>query len=685
MSGTGDDKVGEVLGGRYRLVAPIGAGSSGNVYRGRDLKLEREVAVKVLHGVLGSDVMFLRRFQAEARAAAQLSSPYIVAVYDSGTSDGLPFLVLELLDGGSLREHFSSSRPLSLPQIVRASLQVASGLAFAHAKAYVHRDLKPANLLFSGGGDLKIADFGLAVALSAAAHTEPVGVLMGTAKYASPEQARGVAVGAPSDLYSLGLIMYEAIAFKLPFVGDTTFSLLMARLDRDVEAPAGSGGLGSLIERCLRSNPEERITALELVRELDRLARTLEPPETILPLHSPSGPYGLRTSGDNDGGDRTSVLGVSDITEHIGGWLSPSDGAATAYASSLYDLEDDNATSATDTAQIRATTTSVVAVDSGAWTSMTDAADGTVDVNGRGERDDRPRARRKRILLIWVIITLVLSLLAAGGAYLYASLTRTTVPNLVGLSVSRSRAVAKLSDLSLLVTGHRYSLSIPQGDVIGAFPRAGVVVAKKSIVDVTLSLGPAPVKVPPLVGEDQAEIVAQLTALHFKVAFTHSYSETVPSGQFVSAQPAPGAVVQYGSTVQIVLSKGPVPRKVPNLVGDSQGTATSVLASEQLEISVSTQYSNTVAKNDVISQATTPGSLVPRGSTIDVSVSLGPHYVTVPNVLGDSQAAAEAALQAAGLTVGRVFVTLGNTNVILTSPAYGTQVLYGSAVSMVVD
>jgi serine/threonine-protein kinase len=557
---------------------------------------------------------------------------------------------------------------------------------FAHGKEYVHRDLKPANLLFSSGGDLKIADFGLAIALSAAAHTEPIGVLMGTAKYASPEQARGVSVGAPSDIYSLGLIMYEAIASRLPFEGDTTVSVLLARIDKDVPAPDEAGGLGELIERCLRGLPEERITALELVRGLDRLARSLDPPEVIAALHAPHGPYGFHANVQDDHGDHTLVLEPFDAGQR-GGIDRTVDAAASLRGrpSSFYDLEDDPGDA---TAVV--VDSSVQAVRSGSDLtagSYVDVALADADVGGgdRGSNETQGSSRRKRALVIWIVVTLLASLIAFGGAYLYSSLTKTTVPSLEGLSIAHSQTIAKRSDLKVLVTSHRYSLSTPQGDIIGTFPHPGVVVAKKSIVDVTVSLGPAPVKVPLLTGETQAEISSQLSALHFKATFSQTYSETVPSGEFVFSQPPAGSTEQYGSTVAIVLSKGPVPRKVPNLVGESQSTATATLSSEQLGISVTAEYSNTVAKNDVISQVTTPGAYVPRGTAIAVAVSLGPHYVVVPNVIGDTQAAATAALQSVGLTVGRVYVTLGNSNVLLTAPAYGTQVLYGSSVSLIVD
>src|SRR6266480_965830 len=219
------DLTGRVLAGRYRLLAPIGAGASGRVYVADDVRLKRRVGVKVLHLALAEDAGFLRRFRAEAQVAASLNHPNVMAVYDWG-EDEVPFMVLELLTGGSLRGVLDAGARLSPSQATHVGRQVTSALEYAHARGVVHRDIKPANLLFDEHGIARVADFGLARALAEASWTEPAGAVFGTARYASPEQAQGVKLDARSDLYSLALVLVEAVTGALPFTADTTLGML---------------------------------------------------------------------------------------------------------------------------------------------------------------------------------------------------------------------------------------------------------------------------------------------------------------------------------------------------------------------------------------------------------------------------------------------------------------------------
>src|SRR5438093_10109080 len=201
------DQLGRVLGGRYRLLAPIGTGASANVFLAEDVVLRRRVAVKVLHAALAQDEPFLRRFQVEARAAAALSHPHVMAVHDWGEDADGPFLVLELLGGGSLRGLLDRGHRLSPSQSLLLGLQAARGLDYAHRRGLVHRDIKPANLLFDEEGSVRIADFGVARALAEASVTEPTGAILGTFRYASPEQARGRSVDGKADVYALALVL----------------------------------------------------------------------------------------------------------------------------------------------------------------------------------------------------------------------------------------------------------------------------------------------------------------------------------------------------------------------------------------------------------------------------------------------------------------------------------------------
>ena len=243
MAAFGQELVGRVLGGRYRLLAPVGAGASATVYGAEDVSLRRSVAVKILHPSLADDPAFIKRFRAEAQAAAALNHPNVMAVYDWGEERGIPYLVLEFLANGSLRAMLERGRRLSPSQALLVGLEAARGLDYAHRRGLVHRDVKPANLLFGDDGRLRIADFGLARAIAEAAWTEPAGVVLGTARYASPEQAKGLPVDGRTDVYSLALVLVEAITGTVPFSADTTVATLMNRIDKLMPVTADLGPL----------------------------------------------------------------------------------------------------------------------------------------------------------------------------------------------------------------------------------------------------------------------------------------------------------------------------------------------------------------------------------------------------------------------------------------------------------
>ena len=281
MSGYGEEQIGRVLGGRYRLVAAVGTGASATVYQADDVQLRRRVAVKVLHPSLAEDAAFLRRFQSEAQAAAALSHPNIMAIFDWGTDGRVPYLVLEYLGGGNLRAMLDRGRLLSPSQALLVGLEASRGLDYAHRRGFVHRDIKPANLLFGEDRRLRIADFGLARAIADAAWTEPSGVILGTARYASPEQARAEPVDGKSDVYSLALTLVESVTGEVPFAGETTVATLMNRLDRLMPVSADLGPLASVIERAGRPDQAERSSAAELGQGLIAAAEKLPRPAPL--------------------------------------------------------------------------------------------------------------------------------------------------------------------------------------------------------------------------------------------------------------------------------------------------------------------------------------------------------------------------------------------------------------------
>ncbi|MFN7150405.1 MAG: serine/threonine-protein kinase, partial [Microthrixaceae bacterium] len=310
MSSRLSEETGRVLGDRYRLVAPVGVGTSSRVFLAVDTQLRRRVAVKLLHEALAEDEAFLRRFRAEARAAGALSHPNIVAVFDWGEDrhDGavVPYLVTEYLGGGSLRDILDRGEPLTPSQTLVVGLDTARALSHAHQRGLVHRDVKPGNLLFDEEGRLRLADFGLARALAEASWTEPSGLAVGTARYASPEQAFGRRLDGRSDVYSLALVLVECVSGQVPFSGETTAATLAMRTQGDLELGPELGGLRSVLERAGRLDPEERPEAAEFEIGLMAAAEELARPEP-LPI--------VLTLGD---GERTSELHLAQGLDGIG-------------------------------------------------------------------------------------------------------------------------------------------------------------------------------------------------------------------------------------------------------------------------------------------------------------------------------------------------------------------------------
>ncbi|MEM9615117.1 MAG: protein kinase, partial [Actinomycetota bacterium] len=311
---SGDRAIGRLLGGRYELQALLGSGASAHVYLAGDRSLGRQVAVKCLRSGLNGDERFRRRFRAEAQAAAQLGHPNLLAVFDWG-EDPDAYLVTELLMGGSLQEVLDHSGRLSPSQGLLIALQAAQGLQYAHEFGIVHRDIKPANLLFGEEGRLRVGDFGIARAVAEAAWTEPEGVLVGTARYAAPEQALGDSIGDKTDVYSLALTVIEAVTGRVPLVRENALATMVLRQDRDVVEIEELGALGPALLPAGRADPEARPSANELIENLTEAARHLPRPER-LPLVSP---VDLRRRSSMSVGDRPVDRSVDRASDSVSG------------------------------------------------------------------------------------------------------------------------------------------------------------------------------------------------------------------------------------------------------------------------------------------------------------------------------------------------------------------------------
>ncbi len=653
--------IGRVLGGRYRLIQPLGSGASAQVFLADDVTLRRRVAVKVLHPALADDDAFLRQFRAEARAAAALNHPNVMAVYDWGEDDG-PYLVLEYLGGGSLRALLDRGRRLSVSQAVLVGIDAARALEAAHRRGFVHRDIKPANLLFGDDARLRVADFGLARALSEAAWTEPVEGLVGTARYAAPEQGDGSPVDGRADVYSLGLVLIEAVTGVVPLTADSPLRTLASRAEAPVPVPAELGPLREVLARVGRPNPSERPTAAELGSALLGVARSLARPEP-LPL-----------VGATDGATRASSAPVADPTI-LPAWGPP--------------IDDDHTTVLAPDRRPLDPTSAVRAAASRGRRPQGQPAD-RLPPGGAGPGP----GRRRRWGALVVTVALVAAL--AGGGLAWAQLRPATaaVPTVTSQPLSEARAELEAAQRATdgevsweVVEQGDYSETVDADTVILQTPAPGARLKDGGTITLRYSKGPPPADVPDLTDMGVEEAAAALAAAGFTLGPERQQSdESVEAGTVLTWYGPDGAErpiqVAKGSAVSLLVSAGPAPRTVPDgLASGGYDQAAAALASVGLEAARSEEFSTDVQKDQVIRSEPAAGTSVAKGSTVTLVVSKGRDLVTIPTVADLSPQEAEARLEAAGLVV-TVIAPSGATKAYVTDPAAATVVDRGAAVRL---
>ncbi len=568
-------EIGRVLGGRYRLVTPIGAGASARVYLADDITLRRRVAVKVLHPGLADDPAFLRRFQAEAQSAASLNSPYVLGVYDWGHDD-VAYLVTEYLGGGSLRSLLDAGHRLSPSQALLLGLEGARGLDYAHDRGLVHRDIKPGNLLFGDDGRLRIADFGLARAIAEAGWTDEAGSLVGTARYAAPEQARGERVGPASDIFALALSINESVSGSVPFTNDSVVATLMARTEQPFEPDPDLGPLVSLLRTAGALDPADRPAAGELAEAFLAAASNLPPPAP-LPL----------------AGVGVDVDAVLEPTEHGTSHVSPSPLARGAVE---------------ETAPARrwpwalllaAIITLVAATATSAWRSETEPLAVVPDVEGL----DRMTAVAELATFGWELDIVDVReanteldevvrvdpppgrALADGETVrLFVSLGEplVVVPESIGLSITDAADRLTAAGFTVGEISEAADETVASGLVLALVTPGGAVELEPgTVVDLVVSTGPQDRTVPDMVASgDAADAIVQLAALRLTATEVREFDETIPAGEIIRYEPPPGTIVPVGTDVVIVVSDGPRPRPVPDVIGLDVADATEILEAD---------------------------------------------------------------------------------------------------------
>jgi len=565
------------------------------VYVALDQRLDRQVALKVMRPDLARDETFVSRFRREARSAAKLSHPNVVAVYDQGEDDGHMFLAMELVNGLTLRQVMQAEGPLTPRAALDILDPVLQALGAAHSAGLIHRDVKPENVILRDDGTVKVADFGLARAIDTVTSTAQTGVLLGTVAYLSPEQVeRGVA-DARSDVYAAGLLLFEMLTGTKAFIGDSPIHVAYQHVHSSVPAPSSRVNtvpveLDLLVARASARDPDNRPRdANEMLAEMRQARRGLTTAE-----------LDLRPVG-------------------IGGSAPASSTIALPRAESLQPA----------TAPRRP------------WAERL----GLRRLLPRDLKGRRPNRRVALIALILLATAMALWFFVAGPG------ATTTVPTVRGLTMQAAEGALNLAHLSPKVV-RAFDETVKAGVVIASDPAAGREVGQGSTVTLTVSQGSERYGVPQLGGRSQAEAEQRLTEARLTVGtISQAFSETVPQGQVISTSPTAGSSVKRATAVALVISKGRQPITIQDWTGQPANQAFKTLSDAKLKVDATKQdWSDTVPKGSVISQTPATGTLF-QGDLVTLVVSKGPQFVVVPDVFGRQEGEARSILEGLGFTV----------------------------------
>ncbi len=589
-----------IIDGRYRVLSRLGSGGMADVYLAEDQLLGRRLAVKVLHHHFAEDQEFVERFRREASSAAGLSHPNIVGIFDRGEWDGTYYIAMEYVPGRSLKALVREQGPLHPVVAIDIVTQILQAAKFAHARGVIHRDLKPHNVILDEEGRARVTDFGIAQA--GASDMTLTGSIMGTAQYLSPEQAQGHAVSAASDLYAVGVILYELLTGVVPFDGDTAVAIAFKQVSAQPLAPSAvnptvPAALDEIVLRALAKDPAARYASA------DEFIAALQAAREHLPVSAATAIFATQPPGT--GAYEVVPPGMA-IPPGVppAALLLPADGASL----------------------------------------------GSVPPNGADEQAD---ARRRRRLLLWGLAVAAALLVAVAAVLLLtqpSSDKRVTVPSVAGQS--EAAASLTLRDAGLIpVPALTANTSVASGVVIDQTPPAGSVVAKGTRVTIAISTGPGSSPLPNVVGLTASQATAKLKAAAFKPTSETQPSATVASGHVISTDPPAGTVAQAGSSVTVLVSGGPAQTSVPDVLGQSRAAAEASLTNAKLAAGTITQQTSAEqSPGTVIEQSPPAGSSLPAGGKVNLTVAQAPTEVAVPNVVGQNEAQASAALGKAGFT-----------------------------------
>ncbi len=654
-----DPLVGRRLDDRYEVVSRIARGGMATVYRAVDTRLDREVALKVMHAHLGDDPSFTSRFVREARSAARLSHPNVVQVFDQGNDADLLFLAMEYLAGRTLRQVLTERGALTPREAMSVLEPVLDALAAAHRAGIIHRDVKPENVILTDDGRIKVADFGLAKAITSASTT---GVLMGTVAYLSPELVASGVADARSDVYAAGIVLFEMLTGRQPFTGDVPVQVAYRHVHEQVPPPSAlvpalPRALDELVLAATAREPDDRPADAGATLELARRSRSTLP-EKALDVRPVLPKAGVRPS-----------AAFPAAGPAAGGPLDPDRTVV------VVDPADRNATQALPGIRRRRLRAPRPPAPVGPPPGSRDA-----------ELAELTRRRHRRGL-VGLAGVLILALVLGAGAWWFAAGPGAVqpTPSLVHLRLVEAQSSLKLRGLKWKVV-EEFSAA-PVQTVTRTSPSAGARVHNRGTVTLYVSKGPATVTVPKIIGLDrtQAEALLRQNFL-LPAAEIHLVNDDhAPKDSVLAAVPAPGRSVPNGTKIALTVSDGPQPVTVPEVTNQGKDAAAATLGGQGFQVATTDDFSDTVPAGSVISQTPAGNSTADHGSTVTLVISQGPHLVPVPDVVGQQLKQAQQLLAQAGFQVqvnnvlGGFFGTVRSQD-----PAAGTQAPNGATVTLTV-
>lgn len=636
-----DPLIGLLVDERYRVTRRLARGGMATVYVAQDERLDRPVALKVMHPHLADSDAFVERFRREARSAARIVHPGVVSVFDQGVVTGQGFLVMELIDGTNLRQLLRAQGAFTIPQALRYTTDTLEALRAAHRVGVIHRDIKPENILVPSDGPSKVTDFGLARAASEVSMSS-TGNMLGTVAYIAPEIATTAEADARSDIYSVGIMLYEMLTGAVPWAGESPLQIASHHVSDDVPSPSAAQPwipreiddlVAALTAREPANRPADASDAIDLVA---RAAAAI--PSNLANRRAEVAP------GERHRASETSALNTEIMSAQF---TRPLPSPASS---------------------------SVALVHTSGATQAAQAAS--------------PPKKSARAAAWIALVVLLLVVAGLGGRWWwteYGPGSYLTMPETTGRTLTDVQADLDALGLHTQVE-EEFSDDIDTGSVTRSDPEGGSSVHKRAEVQLYVSKGVDMKTVPEVTGKSQDEAQRSLTDAGLAVgAVTDAYSEDVPQGQVISQSVAAGTSLAHDSAVDIVLSKGREPLTVPTLSGLSASAAKSAIEDLGLVAAPTEAYSDTVAEGQVISQQTREGSTLHRGDSVAYTVSKGPEKVAIPDVVGLQREEARSLLEGAGFTVKEEAILGGFFGTVRSSdPAAGTMTKKGSTVTITI-